>query len=65
MSLLPPRRRDIPRPYEGADMPLGGAWTVIAEQHLRGLVVQQRERIKWLERELARTHALVYQAVGE
>jgi hypothetical protein len=65
MSLLPPRRRDIPRPYEGADMPLDGTWTVIAEQHLRGLVVQQRERIKWLERELARTRAMVYQAVGE
>jgi hypothetical protein len=47
-------------PYVGPDMPLDGTWTVIAE-----LVVQQRERIGWLERELARTRAMVYQAVGE
>jgi hypothetical protein len=52
-------------PYAGPDMPLDGTWTVVAESHLRGLVVVQRERIKWLERELARTHAFFHRAVGE
>ena len=65
MNLLPPRRRDIPRPYEGADMPLDSAWAIDAEEHLRGLVVQQQARTRWLERELARVRSLVYQAVGE
>jgi hypothetical protein len=52
-------------PYAGPDMPLDGTWTAIAEQHLRGLVVQQRERIEWLERELSIKRALAYRAVGE
>jgi hypothetical protein len=62
MSRLPHPRRV---PYAGPDMPLDGTWTAVAESHLRGLVVQQRECIQWLERELARTHAFFHRAVGE
>lgn len=65
MRLFPPRRRDIPQPYEGADMPTSSDHLVDAEATLRALVRSQRERIRDLEEELARVNSMVYQLVGE
>ena len=52
--------------YEGSDMRLAKSdWRDDAEAHLRDVVREQQRQLKWLESELARTRAFVYQAVGE